>query len=169
MVQSRRGLTRPLRRSATGICVVGFCTALASCSSGPGSSVTTTTSGAAAAPTTTSTTKATAPTTTTTSAPAIPVAPQPTADRAANALISAWAAGNRPTALSVATAQSVATLFAVPYPAGLAIDRGCSVGAPSVTCSFGPPGGGNPNDALYSLTVTQAPGGWYVSNVQIEG
>lgn len=108
-----------------------------------------------------------APTTTTT-APAIPVAPQPSAEQAADALVANWAAGNRPVALSVATQGAVDTLFAVNYTSGLAIDRGCSDGAAPVTCTFGPPGGGNPDDPIYSLTVAQAPNGWYVSSVTVE-
>lgn len=106
----------------------------------------------------------------TTTLPAIPVAPQPTAEEAAKALIANWGAGNRTVALSVATPQAVAALFAAPYQSGLAIDRGCSSGSPPVTCTYGPPGGANPNDPIYSLTVAQAPSGyWYVSAAQVEG
>lgn len=119
--------------------------------------------------TTKSQTPSTTVATTTTTAPALPVAPQPSAEQAADALVANWAAGNRTVALSVATSAAVDTLFAISYPAGLAIDRGCSDGAPPVTCSFGPPGGGNPNDPIYSLSVSQAPGGWYVSAVTAEG
>lgn|GEM_PF-3525500 len=123
---------------------------------------------AAAAPTTTF-----APTTTmaptTTVAPTIPVAPQPTADKAGIALVANWAAGNRTVALSVATVAAVDTLFAISYPRGLANDRGCSDGTPPVTCTFGPPGGANPNDPIYSLTVQQVPAGWYVSSVTVQG
>jgi hypothetical protein len=108
------------------------------------------------------------PTTTTTIA--IPSAPQPSADQAANALVSDWASGNRAGALTVATAPAVATLFALPYPNGLAIDRGCSTAFPPATCTFGPPGGANPNLPIYSLTLANAPNGnWYVSAVQVEG
>lgn len=120
--------------------------------------------------TTTPTTPATTRPAPTTTLPAIPVAPQPTADEAATALIANWGAGNRTVALSVATTQAVDNLFAAPYQAGLAIDRGCSNGTPPVTCTFGPPGGANPNDPIYSLSVSQAPnGGWYVSAAQVEG
>jgi hypothetical protein len=113
-------------------------------------------------------TTTTVPVTTTT--PAIPVAPQPTADVAANALIANWASGNRAVALRVATPQAVSSLFAATYQSGLAVDRGCSNGNPPVTCTFGPPGGANPNDPIYSLSVAQAPDGfWYVSTVQVEG
>ncbi|HYA68258.1 MAG TPA: hypothetical protein VED63_05950 [Acidimicrobiales bacterium] len=113
-----------------------------------------------------STTTSSAPTTTTTVA--IPPAPQPSAEIAANALISSWAEGNRPVALSVATTQAVDVLFAVSYPGGLATDRGCSVAA-IVVCTYGPPGGASPNDPIYSLRVEQAPGGWYVDSAQILG
>lgn len=107
-----------------------------------------------------------APSTTTTVA--IPVAPQPSPEDAASALISGWATQNKPRALSVATSQAVATLFASPYPNGLAISRGCSDGASPIVCTYGPPGGSSPNDSIYSLSLVQAPGGgWYVSSVQI--
>jgi hypothetical protein len=116
--------------------------------------------------TTSPTTTTTTPTTTTV---AIPSAPQATAETAANALISGWSAGNRPAALSVATTTAVDTLFAVPFPPGLATDRGCSTSNP-VVCTYGPPGGGPPNDPIYSLKVEQEPsGGWYVASVQILG
>ncbi len=108
-----------------------------------------------------------APTTTTT---LVPVAPQPTADGAGNALINAWAKGNQPQALSVATTQAVSTLFANTYMSGAATDRGCSTGSPPVTCTFGPPGGASPNDPIFSLTVAQVPSGkWYISAVQVLG
>jgi hypothetical protein len=72
--------------------------------------------------------------------------------------------------LSVATGPAVTTLFAVPYPNGNAIDRGCATAFPPATCTFGPPGGGDPNLPLYSLTLAATPAGdWYVSAVQIEG
>ena len=123
----------------------------------------------AAAPSTSEAHKTTTtlpPTTTTT---AVPVAPQPNAQEAASALISGWATGNRPVAMSVATAQAVATLFAVPYPGGLAVDRGCSAGTAPIVCTYGPPGGASPNDSIYSLSLLQASGGgWYVDSVQIE-
>ena len=123
-----------------------------------------------------STTKASAAPTTTLPATTVPTtaasggvppAPQPTADQAANALISSWASGNRPRAMSVATSEVVAVLFATPYQSGMAIDRGCNSQSPA-TCAFGPPGGASPSDPLYQLTVTQVPGGWYVSAMQIQ-
>jgi hypothetical protein len=71
--------------------------------------------------------------------------------------------------MTVATAQSVATLFAVRYPPGLAISRGCSSAFPPLVCTYGPPGGGPSNDPIYQIYVSQGGGGWYVSNVDIEG
>ena len=115
-----------------------------------------------------------APTTTTTiavpttAAPVIPPAPQPSPDAAANALVGYWASGNRATALRVATPQAVATLFAVKYPDGLAINRGCSSAFPPIICTFGAPGGGPVNAPIYQLLESQAPGGWYVSSVEIQ-
>ena len=121
--------------------------------------------GATTAPSTTTTL---APTTTTTTAPAIPPVPQATPDAAAQALIGAWAAGNRTAASGVATPDAVNALFAAPYQRGLAGDRGCGSGASPVTCTFGPPGGANPNDPIYSVVVSQAPSGaWYVSQVRV--
>lgn len=113
-------------------------------------------------------------TTTTTSAPTttlpLPSAPQPSAANAAGALITYWAAGSQPKALSVATPQAVSALFANTYHNGLVTDRGCNSGTTVVTCSYGPPGGSSPTDPLYSLTVEKEPtGGWYVSTVAVEG
>jgi hypothetical protein len=119
------------------------------------------------APTTT-TPPVTAPPAPTTTAPAIPPAPQPSPEVAANALVGYWASGNRATALRVATPQAVATLFAVPYPNGLANNRGCTSAFAPIICTFGAPGGGPVNAPIYQVYVTQAPGGWYVSSVQIE-
>ena len=105
---------------------------------------------------------------TTTTAVALPVAPQSSADAAASALVSKWATGDRAAALTVATPAAVATLFAAPYTAGLAIDRGCSTSFTPIVCTFGPPGGASPNDPIYEILAVQAPGGWYVSSVKIE-
>jgi len=102
----------------------------------------------------------------TTSTVAIPTALQPNADTAANALVSSWSTGNRAAALSVATPAAVDALFAVPYPSGQAQDRGCSTAFLPIVCTFGPPGGANPNDPIYEIYVLQAPGGWYVSSVR---
>ncbi len=122
------------------------------------------TSGHGGASTTSTTRKAPATTTTTV---ALPAAPQPSAEAAASALVSSWASGNRPQALSVATPAVVATLFAAPYTAGLAIDRGCNSNVP-IVCTFGPPGGSPPTDPLYELGATALPNGWYISSVQID-
>jgi hypothetical protein len=82
-------------------------------------------------------------------------------------LISSWASGNHAEALSVATAPAVATLFAGHYTRGLVIDRGCSVAFSPIVCTYGPPGGAAPTDPIYEISVTQAPGGWYVSSARI--
>ncbi|MGH9047262.1 MAG: hypothetical protein ACRDVW_08105 [Acidimicrobiales bacterium] len=117
-------------------------------------------------PATTSTTT----TSTTTTVPAIPSAPQSSANGAADALVGFWADGNRPGALTVATSSAVAALFAVPYPNGDAINRGCATAFPPATCTIGPPGGADPNLPIYSFTLLNAPnGGWYVNAVQVEG
>jgi hypothetical protein len=145
---------RSLRALATAL-VLGATAAAcgASGTSGPGA-------------TTTATTTKPAPTTTTTG---VPAAPQPSANDAASALVSDWSSGNRASALSVATPQAVAALFAVPYPSGLAVDRGCSSGFVPVTCTFGAPGGGPPTASIFQLSVSQTSGGgWYVSSVKIE-
>ena len=109
------------------------------------------------------TTTALSKTTTTVS---IPAALQPNADAAATALVSSWSTGNRAAALSVATPAAVDALFAVPYPSGQAQDRGCSTAFLPIVCTFGPPGGANPNDPIYEIYVSQTPGGWYVSSVR---
>ncbi len=104
----------------------------------------------------------------TTAAPVIPPAPQASPEAAANALVGYWASGNRTTALRVATPQAVDTLFAVRYPSGLAINRGCTSAFPPIICTFGAPGGGPVNAPIYQLLESQAPGGWYVSSVEIQ-
>lgn len=69
----------------------------------------------------------------------------------------------------MAAPSAVAALFAVPYPGSdLAIDRGCSDAVP-IVCTFGAPGGGNPNAAIYEITATQTPKGWYVTAATVEG
>jgi hypothetical protein len=104
---------------------------------------------------------------TTTTTP-LPTALQPGAEAAATALISSWATQNRAGALSVATPSAVTTLFAAHYAAGLAVDRGCSSSFVPIVCTFGPPGGASPTDPIYQVSVSQAPGGWYVSSVKLE-
>jgi hypothetical protein len=116
----------------------------------------------------TTTMGSTVPTTPTTAAPAVPVAPQPAPETAANALVAAWANGDMTTALRVATSDAVSTLFAVHYPRGEAINRGCTSAFPPIVCTYGPPAGGPTNASIYQLYESQAPGGWYVSSVRIE-
>jgi hypothetical protein len=113
----------------------------------------------------TTTTSSVRNTTTTTS---LPTAPRPGAEAAATALISSWATQNRAAALTVATPAAVTTLFAVPYTDGLAEDRGCSTSFTPIVCTFGPPGGASPSDPIYQVSVSQSPGGWYVSSVKLE-
>jgi hypothetical protein len=113
------------------------------------------------------TTTSTARATTTTLGP-VPVAPQPSAQIAADALVSGWADRNRPVALSVASPAAVATLFAVPYPSGLAGFRGCTGSFLPLVCTYGPPGGGPASDPVFQLYLSQTAKGWYVGSVQIE-
>lgn len=98
---------------------------------------------------------------------AFPVALQPSAAQAAATLVSAWAGGNRPVALSVATPAAVNTLFAASYPSGNLVFRGCSTAFPPLVCSYGPPALGS--GTLFEIYVSQASsGGWYVSSVAVE-
>ncbi len=113
----------------------------------------------------TTTTPSAAVTTTTVVPPGV-LKPNP--DTAANALVSSWAAGNKPAALTVATPTAVNTLFGVPYRSGLAEDRGCSTSFMPIVCTFGPPGGASPTDQIYEIDVSQAAGGWYVSAVKVQ-
>jgi hypothetical protein len=125
---------------------------------------------ASASSSSTTTTVKTGGTTTTgisTTTSPVPSAPQPSAATAAAALISSWASGNQAEALTVATPPAVATLFAVHYTSGLAIDRGCSV-ANTIVCTYGPPGGAAPTDPIYEVYVSQAGADWYVDSVRIE-
>lgn len=121
--------------------------------------------GHAARATTTTSSRPAASTTTTA---AIPSALKPDPDTAASALVSSWASGNRATALTVASPSAVAALFAAPYKSGLAEDRGCSTAFSPIVCTFGPPGGASPTDAIYQIDVSQASGGWYVSAVKVQ-
>jgi hypothetical protein len=113
--------------------------------------------------------RSTAPKSVTTTTVALPTSLSPSADAAASALVSSWSTGNKQSALAVATPTAVATLFAAPYTSGLAIARGCSTEFSPIVCTFGPPGGASPSDAIYQVLVTQAAGGWYVSSVRIQG
>ena len=103
----------------------------------------------------------------TTSTVPLPSAPKSDPDSAASALVESWASGNRSQALTVATPEAVATLFSVPYPSGDALDRGCSTEFVPIVCTFGPPGGGDPNAPIYQVYVSQTSGGWYVSSVKV--
>ena len=98
----------------------------------------------------------------------MPSSPQTSDQAAAEALIAAWAGGNKPAALAVATPSAVDSLFAFPYPAGNAVFRGCTVSFPPLVCTFGAPGGGDPNAAIIEVSVTQIPSGWYDSAVVVE-
>ncbi len=115
-----------------------------------------------------STTVPIASTSTPTTVQELPIQLSPSAASSAAMLVSSWADGDRTAALAVATPSAVATIFAVPYPRGLAIDRGCSVAFSPIVCTYGPPGGASPNDAIFEIDVTQASGGWYVSAVKVE-
>jgi hypothetical protein len=120
----------------------------------------------------TTTTTTTTRTTTTTSQPAN--APStvsklsPTAEVAADDLVTSWSMNSRLGALAVATPTAATTLFSAPYTSGQAISRGCSTSFSPIVCTFGPPGGASPTDPIYQIRVSQAPGGWYVSSVRIE-
>ncbi len=153
------------RALAAGLALGGA--ALAGCgqSAHPGS---TATSSVSTVPVTSATT-APAPTSPPTTAWK-PSAPQATADAAAAALVAAWAGGDRAGASGVATPDSVTTLFAAAYPGpGLAISRGCSSAFQPIVCTYGPPGGASPSDAIYEIMVSQVPAGWYVSSVRVLG
>lgn len=169
-------LNRSIRTVAV-VAVLGV--TAAACSSKPSAAPTTTTPSATTTTVVSGTTTTAAPTTTTpggfvplsvptTVAPAVPPAPQPSAEDAANALVGYWADGNRTSALRVATPAAVSTLFAVAYPSGLAINRGCTDAFPPIICTYGAPGGGPTNAPIYQLYESQAPGGWYVGSVQIQ-
>jgi hypothetical protein len=167
-------VTPNFTRSVRAAVLVAFLGVTATACSTPKTSAPTTdaTTTTVAATTTTTGTAVTIPPATvpvpTTAAPVVPPAPQPSAEDAANALVSYWASGNRTTALRVATPQAVATLFAAHYPSGLAINRGCTDAFPPLICTYGAPGGGPTNAPIYQLYESQAPGGWYVSSVQIQ-
>jgi hypothetical protein len=104
----------------------------------------------------------------TTTTTALPATLSPSAEAAATALVSSWSTNNRSAALTVATPIAVSTLFSVRYASGLAISRGCSSSFSPIVCTYGPPGGASPTDAIYQIKVSQVAGGWYVSSVVIE-
>jgi hypothetical protein len=120
-------------------------------------------------------TRTVAPTTTTTSQPAkkpstvvLPSRLSPTAEVAADDLVTSWSMNNRLGALAVATPTAATTLFSVTYASGMAINRGCSTSFSPIVCTFGPPGGASPTDPIFQIRVSQVAGGWYVSSVRIE-
>jgi hypothetical protein len=97
-----------------------------------------------------------------------PSAPQSSAEAAAKLLVQSWAGRNRAQAATVAAPAAVRVLFAAAYPgSALAILRGCSSQFTPIVCTFGPPGGGNPNDSLYELSVSRSAKGWYVVSVSV--
>lgn len=87
-------------------------------------------------PLATTTSAAPVATTTSVTAPAAPTAPQPTGEDAVGVLLDAWRAGDRPAALTVATATAVDALFAIAPETGQA--RGCNApGAnANISCVF---------------------------------
>jgi hypothetical protein len=91
-------------------------------------------------------------------------APQPSPDQAAAALLGAWQHGDRATALRVASASAVATLFGRPAVSTEA--RGCQdpVGQMS-DCAFGLSG----STLLTLHTIAVVAGGWVVDSVTFEG
>lgn len=96
-------------------------------------------------------------------------APQSSPQAAADALVGAWASGDRAAAAGVAAPIAVRALFALPYPgAGLAISRGCSAAFPPIVCTYGPPGGASPGDPVFEVYLSQTAHGWYVSSVTPE-
>jgi hypothetical protein len=98
----------------------------------------------------------------------MPTAAQAAPDAAAARLVSAWAAGDRATAATVASPAAVEALFAAPYPGpGLAIPRGCSTGFSPIVCTYGPPGGAAPTDSIYEISVAHDAAGWYVTSARI--
>ena len=99
----------------------------------------------------------------TTTGVAVEVAPQPTPDQAAAALLDAWRRGDRATALRVSSAAAVDATFA--HPGGPTTGRGCQepVGQTS-DCAFGYAGG------LLVVHTVQTPSGlWVVDSVNFEG
>jgi len=119
--------------------------------------------------------RASAPTTTTTSQPAenpntvdLPSRLSPSAEVAADDLVTSWSMNNRLGALAVATPTAATAIFSTAYASGMAISRGCSTSFTPIVCTFGPPGGASPTDPIYEIRVSQVAGGWYVSSVSIE-
>ncbi len=138
--------------------LTGGCSSSPARTSPPTSSTTTTTVPATMPP---STSRPTSPPTSVYS----PARPQPSPDAAALALIQAWAAGDRAAAAAVASPAAVATLLAVPYPAGFIQARGCT--DPSVnpgTCTYA----NRQSGSLYQMQLDRTASGWYVASVTVE-
>ncbi len=138
---------------------------------GPRSSVITTAPDGTGSPRPTTPTTSTGPPPTTSRPMSVPttayspVALQASPDAAAAALIDAWATGNRPEAVSVATPAARQALFAGPYPAGQIEARGCTAASTSPgTCTYADLATGT----LYEIGVLHLAGGWYVSSVTVE-
>jgi hypothetical protein len=93
-----------------------------------------------------------------------PSSPQPTPSQAAWALLDAWAANKRASALEAASPAAVAALFAHAYPAPGVQYRGCSSppGNTASNCVF------RDGNDLLSLTVNAFPGGWAVTGATLE-
>ena len=128
---------------------------LAGCGSGagvssPSTSAPTTAPPSTAAPATSSTVAA-------------EVAPQPSPEQAAAALLDAWRRGDRATALRVASVGAVDTTFG--HPAGPTTARGCQEPVSQKSdCAFGYAGG------LLVLHTVRTPSGlWVVDSVNFEG
>ncbi len=124
-------------------------------------------SGCAASPKGSGVTTTTKPSPSTTTTTGLPATRQPSAEAAATAFVADWAAGNRSAALAFSTPAAVTTLFAVPYPEGLAISRGCSTAFLPIVCTYGPPGGAPPTDPIYEIYLSQTAAGWYVSSTKV--
>ena len=135
--------------------VVLASTACSSATKGPTATVAPT-----IATTRTTTVSSTAPVATSTTAQ---IAPQPSPDQAAAALLDAWRRGDRTTALRVASVAAVDALFA--HPGSAAQARGCQepIG-PSSDCAFGIGG----TNLLTIHTVSVPSGLWFVENVAFE-
>lgn len=94
-----------------------------------------------------------------------PTAPQQSPGDAAAALIQNWAAGDRAGAAGEATPGAVATLFAIPYPAGYLQPRGCTAGSVNPgTCTYR----NTETEGIYEIGVAHGPAGWYVVSVTPE-
>jgi hypothetical protein len=124
-------------------------------------------SGCATHPSSSDTTTTTRPHQSTTTTTGLPRSLQPNPEAAATAFVAAWERDNQLAGLALGTPAAVATLFAIPYPPGLAISRGCSTAFPPIVCTYGPPGGAPPTDPIYEIYVSQTPGGWYVSSTKV--